>query len=84
MTEPGAKTVAFLSNKVKELELPAVFILEFSRGMIAESICESYPAQILRFHSCHNVSAEDFKNGVSYIELMEENLKNLKFALGAE
>ncbi|MBE6631729.1 MAG: zinc ABC transporter substrate-binding protein [Ruminococcaceae bacterium] len=84
LSEPGAKTVAFLADKVEELSLPAVFILEFSRGTIAESICERYPAAVLRFHSCHNVSTEDFSAGIGYIELMEENLKNLKTALEIE
>ena len=32
-------------------------------------------------HSCHNVSKQDIENNVSYVDLMKQNLENLKVAL---
>ena len=32
-------------------------------------------------HSCHNVSKEDLENDISYVDLMKQNLENLKVAL---
>lgn len=84
MTEPGASTVSFLIDKAKELDVPCVFTIEFSKGLIAESITEGTDIETRLFHSCHNVSADDFKNGVSYLDLMRNNLENLKFALKSE
>jgi len=80
-TEASASTIAFLSDKAKMENIPVVFRIEFSNGKIADTICEAAGAQTLELHSCNNVSADDFKNGVTYIDLMERNLQNLGKAL---
>ena len=82
--EPAARTVKFLIDKVKEDNIPAVFTVELSDGKIARAIHEETGAEILELHSCHNVSREDFRNGATYVELMEKNLKNLREALLSE
>lgn len=81
-TEPSAKTVAFLIDRVRERDLPAVFYIEFSNGKMADIICEDTGCQKLLFHSCQNVSSDEFKSGVTYLELMEKNADNLREALG--
>lgn len=80
-TEPGPQTLANLINEVKEEDIPVVFYLEFSSQKIADTICEATGAKKMQFHSCHNVSSEDFNNGVTYIQLMEGNAESLKEAL---
>ena len=81
-TEPSARTVAYLIDRVREEQLPAVFYIEFSNEKMADQICEDTGCGKLLFHSCHNVSAEDLKNGTSYLELMRQNVSALKEALG--
>ena len=80
--EPSAKTVAFLIDKVRQEQIPAVFTIEFSNQKMADVICEDTGCQKLLFHSCHNVSAEELEAGVSYLELMRKDLKSLEVALG--
>lgn len=80
-TEPSAATVAFLIDKVKEEKIPVVFTIEFSSGKIADTICESTGAKKLMMHSCHNITQEQFESGITYIELMRNNLSVLKEAL---
>ena len=80
--EPSARTVAFLIDKVRAERVPAVFYIEFSNEKMADIICEETGCQKLLFHSCHNVTAAQLANGVSYLDLMEQNLVNLKEALG--
>lgn len=80
-TEPSASTVAFLIDKVREEKIPVVFYLELSNQKMADTICESTEAKKALFHSCHNISKEDFENGVTYLELMEKNVVALKEAL---
>lgn len=80
-TEAGIKTINFLVEKVKEENIPAIFIIEFSDAVVAEKISEETGAEILQFHSCHNVTDEEFENGETYLSLMTENLENLKIAL---
>lgn len=81
-TEPSARTVAFLIDKVREEGIPAVMFIEFSNEKMADVICEDTGCEKLLFHSCHNVSAEQLKKGVSYLELMWANVESLKEALG--
>ena len=80
-TEPAARTVAFLIDRVREEGLPAVFYIEFSNEKMADVICEDTGCKKLLFHSCHNVSAEDLENGVTYLQLMWGNVNALKEAL---
>lgn len=81
-TEPSARTVAFLIDRVRDERLPAVFYIEFSNEKMADVIVEDTDCKKLLFHSAHNVSAEDLKNGVSYLDLMWNNVTALKEALG--
>ena len=49
--------------------------------MLFRSICKATGAKKMQFHSCHNVSSDDFNKGVTYIQLMEGNAESLKEAL---
>ncbi len=81
-TEPSARTVAFLIDRVREEELPAVFYIEFSNEKMADVVCEDTGCRKLLFHSCHSVSSEVLQNGTSYLDLMRQNVSALKEALG--
>lgn len=80
-TEPSAKTVAFLIDRVREEKLPAVLYMEFSNEKMADVICEDTGCKKLPFYSAHNVTAEQFEAGVTYLDLMRTNLETLKEAL---
>lgn len=80
-TEPSASVIAELSEKVKSEKIPYVFTIEFSNQKIAKSVIEGTDAQILTLHSCHNVSAEEFESGITYLDLMRQNAANLRKAL---
>lgn len=80
-TEPGPKTVAMLIDMVKAEGIPVVFYTEFSDRRLADTVCEKTSADKLLFHSCHNVSKDDFATGETYVSLMRQNLSNLRKAL---
>ena len=81
-TEPSAKTVAYLIDRVREDKIPAVLYMEFSNQKMADVICEDTGCKKLPFYSAHSVSAEQFEQGASYLDLMRINLNSLKEALG--
>ena len=81
-TEPSAKTVAYLIDRVREDKIPAVLYMEFSNQKMADVICEDTGCKKLPFYSAHSVSAEQVEQGVSYLDLMRINLNSLKEALG--
>lgn len=80
-TEASAKTIAFLIDKVSAENIPVVFYIEFSNEKIADTICEATAATKLLFHSCHNVTKDDLESGVTYLDLMKQNVENLREAL---
>ena len=80
-TEASSKTIAFLINKVKEDNIPVIFHIELSNGKMAETISAATGAKVLEFHSAHNISETDFNNGITYIDIMNNNIEALKGAL---
>ncbi len=80
-SDANPTTIAFLTEKVKAEQLPVVFKVDLSTGNVAKSIAESTGAKVMTLYSCHVISAEDFKNGESYLSLMERNLSALESAL---
>ena len=81
-TEPSAATVAFLTEKVREEQLPAVWYIEFSNHLVADSIAEAAGAETAQFQTCHNVSRADLEAGATYLSLMQGNLETLREHMG--
>jgi len=79
--EANPVTVSFLSEKVKNEEIPVVFKVDLSKGEIAETISDMTGAKVETLYSCHVISADDFENGETYVSLMRRNLEGLKEAL---
>ena len=79
--EPSAATVAFLIDKVNEEHIPVVFHIELSNEDMADTICEATGAEKLLFSACHNVTRAQFESGVTYMELMWDNVDALREAL---
>ena len=80
-SEPSVRTMAFLMDEIEEHDLDRVFYLEFSTKKLAEKLCSATGAEMLPLYSCHNVTKKEFEDGVTYIDLMEKNLENLREAL---
>ncbi len=81
-TEPSAATVTFLIDKVREEGIPVVFHIELSNEDMADTICAETGAKKLLFSACHNVTRAQFEAGVTYLELMWDNVDALREALG--
>lgn len=80
-TEPSAKTIAYLIDKVREAQIGAVYYLELSSHRTAEIISEETGAKPLLLHSCHNVTRRQLEEGVTYLQLMQGNAENLRKGL---
>jgi zinc transport system substrate-binding protein len=77
-TEPSAATIAFLTEKVRNENIPTVWYIEFSNHLVADSIAEATERQTAMFHTCHNVTRAEMDAGATYLSLMEQNLETLK------
>jgi zinc transport system substrate-binding protein len=80
-TEPNARAVAEIIDKIREDKLPAVYYEELVEPRVARSISEETGAQMLLLHSCHNLSLQEQETGENYLSLMNQNLENLKKGL---
>lgn len=80
-TEASAKTIAYLINKIKKDNIPVVFYLELSNQKIADILVEETNAKKLEFHSAHNITKKEFDSGITYVDIMNKNIINLKEAL---
>ena len=83
-TEASFETIANLAEKMDELDLDTVFIIENSDDSIAKSIISSSKnknAKIQKLNSIQSVTSDDISRGVSYISIMNDNLDTLKKVL---
>lgn len=83
-TEASFETIAKLAEKLDELKLDNVFIIENSSDAIAKSIISSSGnknASIEKLNSLQSVTSDDIKKGATYISIMKNDLETLKKVL---
>ncbi len=80
-TEASSSTIAFLIDKVKADDIKVVLKIELTDGKLANTIAEATGAKVLELNSAHNISLSDFDSGLTYTDIMEQNLKVLEEAL---
>lgn len=82
--EASIPTVAFLAEKVNELSLKHIMVIESSDQSIAKTIIQTTTDKhqdVLVLDSMQSVTAGDAAAGTTYLSLMESNLQVLKTAL---
>lgn len=80
-TEPSAKTIAYIENKVKEEKIPVILYIELNNVAVAQTIANETGAKAMQIQTLHNVSKKDFDNGETWVSLMERNIDVLREAL---
>ena len=83
-TEASFETVVFLANKVDELGINNVLVIENSKKDIAETIIENTESKsqsILTINSMQGTTSKDAKEGATYLSIMQDNLDVLNEAL---
>lgn len=78
------ETTQFLIDKTKELGLTAILIIDAApqnAPAVANTVANATGAKILSLNSCQSISRTSIKDGISYLEIMRENLAVLKEAL---
>lgn len=83
-TMAGFETVTFLAKKADELRLPVILTIENSDGRIAEAVKSNTTKKnqkILAMNSLQSVTKEQIADGITYLQVMQENLSILSEAL---
>ena len=83
-TEASFETVTFLAEKVDELDLDVILTLESSDQKLANSIkrtSKKRDCEVVVMDSLQSVTSEDVNSGITYLDVMRQNLEALKKAL---
>ncbi len=80
-SEPSISSVMKMIDEIKASGAKAVFYEELVDPKVARTIAEETQVKLLLLHSAHNVSREEYENGVTYLDIMWQNVKNLEEGL---
>lgn len=84
-TDASFQTIITLAERVDELKLKNVVVLENSNTDVAKSVIENTKVknvEVVTMNSMQSVTAKDIDGGATYLNIMEENLVALTKALG--
>ena len=79
--EPSAKRIAEIATLAKEKNIKYIFFETLVSSKIAKTIADEIKAQTLVLNPLEGLTSEEIKMGKSYVNIMEENLINLKKAM---
>lgn len=79
--EATPRRLAELVQQVRRYNVKAIYSEELVSPRVARTIAGETGATVLKLHGAHNVAKEDLERGVTFITLMDENLKNLQVGL---
>jgi zinc transport system substrate-binding protein len=80
-SEPTARKMIALQRKMKEKDIHYIFYEELLNPKVSEIIAKETGAALLKLNGAHNITKEEFRNGTTFLSLMEDNLVNLKAGL---
>lgn len=79
--EPTPKEIAGLLKEIKKLNISHLFYEDFISPRMAEIISKETNTKLLKLNGGHNVTKDAWDKGITYIDLMESNLSNIKEGL---
>lgn len=79
--EPSPKKMVELTKTLKKHGLRHLYYEELITPRVAETLAKETGASLLMLHGAHNLTKDEFEKGVTFISLMEENLKSLEVGL---
>ena len=79
--KPSVKQISELINLVKNEKINTVFFEEFASPKVAQTIAKATNIKIDALRPAENISKEENKKGYGYLQIMEDNLEKLKFAM---
>jgi len=83
-SEPTAKDMIALVEQIKKDNIGTIFYEELTSPKIAETLANETNTKLLLLNGAHNLAKKDYESGVTFISIMENNLKNLSEGLGCQ
>lgn len=79
--EPTPKRIIALKKDIQKRNIRYVYYEELITPRIADILAQETGAKLLKLNGAHNISKDELEQGKTFIQLMEENLINLKVGL---
>jgi len=79
--EPSVSKIAEVIDFIKQNNIPCIYYEELSDPKVAKTIAKETGAECLLFSTAHNVTKSEFDGGKTFLDIMYENLENLKKGL---
>lgn len=80
-TDISMKTMLRITKTIQSKNVKTVFVTELSSKNIAKTLHTEYGVKVLELHSAHNVTLDDFNNGITYVDILYRNSAALKEGL---
>jgi zinc transport system substrate-binding protein len=79
--EPTAKDLTRLVDQIKKNNIHYLFYEELTSPKIAETIARETHTKMLLLNAAHNLTKDQFNRGVSFFEILNTDLEQLKIGL---
>lgn len=79
--EPTIEKIIKMNTELKQYNVPVLYTKELLNDSIAKKVIEDTNAEICLLHSGHNVSIDDFNEGITFLKIWENNLVALERGL---
>lgn len=83
-SEPTPRTMLQIARQVKDLRIKYIFFESLISPQASLALARETGAQTLVLHPLANLSREEFAARKGYLDIMQENLRNLQIALEAK
>lgn len=80
-SDTSATNIAKLIQEVRKNKAKAIFSEELVEPRIANTIATETGVPVLQLNGAHNISAQQFQEQLSFIDIMRQNLDNLTIGL---
>jgi len=79
--EPTANDLVRLVEQIKKNKIRYIFYEELTSPKIAETIAGETNAKMLLLNAAHNLSRDQFDQGLSFFDILKRDLENLRVGL---
>lgn len=79
--EPTANDLVKLVEQIKKDKIRYVFYEELTSPKIAETIAGETKAKLLLLNAAHNLSRDQFEQGLSFFDILKKDLENMRVGL---
>lgn len=80
-SEPTPDKIVNVIETIKTLNTKYIFYEKMTNNKIAQILAKETKVELIELNPAHNVTLEEFKKGITFVDIVNKNLENLKKGL---